>query len=1002
MLSTQSHAQLDKEFKSIGYTDNDTLWIDSTSLYRHGFELIVNGVTIDTSKYTLNATRGFLTLTDIAFKRTDTIRISYFPQAINYNQAFKHKSDTLIFNDIDSTLKPSLFSIDSYTEEFDFFSESQLNKQGSISRGVSVGNAQNLSFQSTLNLQLNGKIGPDLFIKGSISDDNIPFQPDGNTQKLQEFDQVFLQIYNDDFSVTGGDFWLRKPEGYFLNYQKRSQGLSLDYKHGMPNAKSNPVVSHKLSGAFSRGKFARNIVQGIEGSQGPYRLFGADNEQNIIILAGTENVYIDGVLMKRGQAFDYTIDYNGAEITFTANQFITKDKRIIIEFQYSDLNYARSLVAYNGDFKGDKYRSWVNVYSEQDAKNQTIQQNLTPEKKLILSEAGDSLLDAFSNSIDSIGYFENRVLYSLIDSVVDGSTYDSVLFFTPTPDSAVYQAFFSQVEMGQGDYVFDRFTANGRVYRWVAPIEGEKQGDYAPVQLLIAPQKKQMFVFGTDYTFTENINSSIEIALSNQDQNTFSDLDAGDNQGVAVKWKWNSMRQLGAKEKWKLNTNANFEYNEKTFRQIQWFRSVEFDRDWNVRNQAYQGHQYLSNASLRLVGKDLGSIGYNFENFIWGEDYTGFRNTAKVTLNKKGWSVLGDASYLVSQGIEETSFLRHNLDLSKSFKKLKIGFIDIQETNQKKLKGNDVLQLNSYRFYDWKTYIGTVDSSKNELMLYYRERYDWFSDSTADMDIPTGGISGSASLLNVTDGLEFSFNAVALDDFWQGSIAHTEPGSLIPNLSSAVPESKILLNNSIQTSTWNTGIEAVSAVLMYTEIYNEYAFDAAAVGKSEWVVTFPTKFLHTVNVSSAMPPFDQTWNGEQACEEFSILVFDRESQIDPPGNTQITPQPPAGANPSMCYHTNVIEFISGGLPPATTSSIFGADNLLTVEGVDSAIATENGWAAVAFYSLSQNMTPISGSGYMGLPAVGFQVQQLTNNSAQPGLIAQYGRLFEHKGVSFNF
>ncbi|MGJ8662776.1 MAG: hypothetical protein ACSHWU_03950 [Marinicella sp.] len=278
----------------------------------------------------------------------------------------------------------------------------------------------------------------------------------------------------------------------------------------------------------------------------------------------------------------------------------------------------------------------------------------------------------------------------------------------------------------------------------------------------------------------------------------------------------------------------------------------------------------------------------------------------------------------------------------------------------------------------------------------------WFSDSTADMDIPTGGISGSASLLNVTDGLEFSFNAVALDDFWQGSIAHTEPGSLIPNLSSAVPESKILLNNSIQTSTWNTGIEAVSAVLMYTEIYNEYAFDAAAVGKSEWVVTFPTKFLHTVNVSSAMPPFDQTWNGEQACEEFSILVFDRESQIDPPGNTQITPQPPAGANPSMCYHTNVIEFISGGLPPATTSSIFGADNLLTVEGVDSAIATENGWAAVAFYSLSQNMTPISGSGYMGLPAVGFQVQQLTNNSAQPGLIAQYGRLFEHKGVSFNF
>ena len=102
----------------------------------------------------------------------------------------------------------------------------------------------------------------------------------------------------------------------------------------------------------------------------------------------------------------------------------------------------------------------------------------------------------------------------------------------------------------------------------------------------------------------------------------------------------------------------------------------------------------------------------------------------------------------------------------------------------------------------------------------------------------------------------------------------------------------------------------------------------------------------------------------------------------------------------MCYHSNVIEFISDAQSPAPTSNIFGADNLVTVEGVDSAIATENGWVKIEFFAATQNMTPLSGTSYQGLPVIGFQVQQITNNNAQPGLIAQYGRLFSHKGVTF--
>lgn len=700
----------------------DTLSFDTVAVYRTGLEVRAGNQLIAPENYRLDPVHAklyFITPPD-----ANTFTISYERMPLDFSMTYNHKSSDLIISDTVSNFEPFVYSVSSSKPADDLFGSSKLNKQGSISRGVTVGNAQSLSLQSTLNLQLDGQIAPNLYMKGSISDDNVPFQPEGNTQKLQEFDQVYLKVYNDHFAVIGGDFWLYKPSGYFLNYTKRTQGVSLEAYHPITIGLQDGKANHKVSGAFSKGKFSRNIVQGIEGNQGPYKLKGAENETYIVVLAGTEKVYVDGRLLTRGQEFDYVIDYNTAEITFTANQLITKDKRIIVEFQYSDLNYARSLFAYNADFKTEKSHTWINFYSEQDAKNQTIQQNLTDDKRAILSDVGDSLLAAYSNSIDSVGFYDSRVLYSLIDSL----SYDSVLVFTVNPDSAYYQASFLYVGPGKGDYIFDRFTANGKVYKWVMPIGGIPQGDYAPIQLLIAPQRKQMYVVGSSYQFNEHLQSSVELALSDFDKNTFSPINNEDNRGYAVKWKWKSNHAIS--ERWQLQSNANFEFTDRNFQPIQWFRDVEFDRDWNVRNQPYTGHQFLSSAGLKLIGKNSGGIGYDFENFTWGTSYVGYRNNLDITLRKKGFNYLADASLLTSEGLEKTFYMRHNQSLSQNTRFVKIGFEDIHEWNEKTPSGADYLAATSYRFYDWKVSLSTPDSMQNKFGIYYRERYDWFSDST--------------------------------------------------------------------------------------------------------------------------------------------------------------------------------------------------------------------------------------------------------------------------------
>jgi hypothetical protein len=278
----------------------------------------------------------------------------------------------------------------------------------------------------------------------------------------------------------------------------------------------------------------------------------------------------------------------------------------------------------------------------------------------------------------------------------------------------------------------------------------------------------------------------------------------------------------------------------------------------------------------------------------------------------------------------------------------------------------------------------------------WKSNGQWDLNPNTDMAPATGGLFGAASIIDVNQGFNVSYDAVALENFWPDAAPpnHTPPGSIFPNLADGSTNSVVFNDGVALSSAWLSGVQAVSAVFMRDEVYNEYNFETSVEGMSQWVITFPTKFFH-VNTVPAIPPFTNSWNGDEACEEFSINIWDREEQFDTT-DSGISPPPPGGSNPSFCYETNTLEFRAPGAPVGS-ANVLGTDSgiLTSVEGVNG--GTENGWARVNFKNPVNQMIPVIGTPYRGLPVSGFMVQRFTNNNAQPGMLAQYGGLFNHKG-----
>lgn len=554
------------------------------------------------------------------------VRFQYFPFSFQDSYA---KRNIVVMRDSTDTLrvvKPvSSFNVN------DVFGEN-LQKSGSIFRGFTIGTNRDLSLSSGLRMQLSGKIAQDVDVAAVLTDDNTPIQPEGTTQTLQEFDKVFVEIKGRDLGATLGDFVLDLKGTEFAGLSRKLQGAkgTAEYRAGWSDGS---VVA---AAAITRGKFNSIQMNGQEGVQGPYILTGKTGEKNIIVVAGTERVYVNGEQMTRGESNDYTIDYSIGEITFMTRRLITAASRITIDFEYTDRQYSRSLLAAQttSDFLDRRARLTLTFMREADDPDAPIDLVLSDSVRQAIAAAGSDPAKAYLPGVTRV---DSNGLYARVDTVLANDSAVTFYRYAAGDTSAHYTITFSYVGSGKGSYIRKQIG----VYVWM----GAGNGSYEPIRRLPLPQKHDLMDVALALDPGGGVRLTGELSGSSVNPNRLSMQSVsqdGHGINVGIQYKPSAFAPWGVRLG-NIELAARERYTSTEFQPLDRTTEIEFSRKWGI-DSLTQVSEEIREAAVKYMPDSAVALNSSYGRNERGGGFRSTRNDGSVLVQSP---LLPTASYTI-------------------------------------------------------------------------------------------------------------------------------------------------------------------------------------------------------------------------------------------------------------------------------------------------------------------------------------------------------------------